>query len=209
MTDAHAHGHRRSAVREREGTSVPILCAGEGRCLRDCSAGGPGSINHECDFTIGVASARFLSIWQKRAVTRTAFGKKTTRRNSVRGRANGAQNRAWRSTRRACSRCIPPTEETVGNKGGRQRDRDVNAVEPKRWRKNCRPRHQFCMGAGGGIEDSISTMRIAARHHEHRSTGPDAVHEETVAKMELAKIRDQSQKEAGSSFRHPASRGGI
>jgi acyl-CoA dehydrogenase len=84
--------------------------------------------------------------------------------------------------------------DTVGNKEARREIAMIKVVAPKMAQKLVDRAIQVHGGGGvsAGLPRSPTPMRARARCAS--STGPDAVHEEAVARLELRKIRISQKK---------------
>ena len=83
--------------------------------------------------------------------------------------------------------------DTVGNKAARGEIAMIKVVAPKMAQKLVDRAIQV-HGAGGVSQDFHLAYAYARTRTMRIVDGPDAVHEEAVARLELKKYQDQSQK---------------
>ncbi len=166
---------------------VPTNCLllGEGRGF-EISQGrlGPGRIHH-CMRLIGTAE-RALAAMCQRANSRVAFGKKLRKFDTIVQQI--AQSRAEIDMARFLVQSAADDLDKVGNKNARKKLALVKAVVPKMTQTVCDRAIQVHGGAGVSQDTPLIGGWAAARSLR-LADGPDEVHYQTAALMEL---RDQS-----------------
>jgi acyl-CoA dehydrogenase len=183
------HGHGEVLF---ENVRVPVsnILLGEGRGFEIAQGRlGPGRIHH-CMRTIGLSERTLESLCQ-RAMSRTAFGKTIAEQGVTRQWI--AESRMEIDQSRLLTLYAAHMMDTVGNKEARREIAMIKVVAPKMAQKLVDRAIQ--VHGGGGVSQDFHLAYAYARTRTMRIVdGPDAVHEEAVARLELRKYQDQSQK---------------
>jgi acyl-CoA dehydrogenase len=183
------HGHG-EVVFENVRVPAANVLLGEGRGFEIAQGRlGPGRIHH-CMRTIGLAERTLESLCQ-RAMSRTAFGKTIAEQGVTRQWI--AESRMEIDQSRLLTLYAAHMMDTVGNKEARREIAMIKVVAPKMAQKLVDRAIQ--VHGGGGVSQDFHLAYAYARTRTMRIVdGPDAVHEEAVARLELRKYQDQSQK---------------
>jgi acyl-CoA dehydrogenase len=184
------HGHAEIVF---ENVRVPAqnMLLGEGRGFEIAQGRlGPGRIHH-CMRIIGVAE-RALEAMCRRVTTRVAFGKPLAEQGTI--RADIAESRIAIDQARLLTLKTACLMDAVGNKAARKEIGMIKVVVP-RMALGVLDRAIQAHGAAGVSDDFGLAAAWAYARTIRLADGPDEVHRESIAKLELREIsaRDASR----------------
>ena len=176
------HGHAEIAF---ENVRVPVsnLILGEGRGFEIAQGRlGPGRIHH-CMRSIGLAE-RALELMISRATARSAFASPLSDKGQIRHWI--AQSRIEIDQARLLTLHAAEMMDSAGARGARKEIAMIKIVAPNVATRVIDRAIQV-FGAAGVSQDTILAHAYAVQRSLRIADGPDEVHEEMIARLEIAR----------------------